>query len=398
MKNRYQNPDNDPNGPWVLTEITMNGEREGRRFEWNGKSPPSGRSWRFNEAQARELESQGRIVFSSTGMPCMKRYLTQSRETLLRVLEQLPHHARMSESEFTRKAIPALISALGYSDDETFFDYGRGKRRADLVVSNSIESKPWVIFEVKSGRTQDISSWIQQLHDYLTEFGGTRGVVVSPEILVVIDRGVVKQFDLNNLAITEAEEILKNLERADQDVPNSGTRIRNIQLIKLIEEAESAKTNDAKGKSFEALGRHLFSCIPSLRCKYSNLNTRSSEIDIVVEYNSSNGVLPLFEELGRYCFVECKNWSAPVGAKHIRDFIGKLEKCRVKLGVILAKNGVTGENSGLDAIREVQSAFDRDGPIILIFSLEDLRTIEDGGAFTEALDLRFDYLRFDIEG
>lgn len=398
MRSRYKNPDNDPNGPWVLAEITIGGERKDCNFEWNGVSPPHGRSWRFNETQARELEQQGKIVFSSTGTPRLKRYLTESRETLFKVLEQLPQHAAMSESEFTRIAIPALIPALGYSDDEIFFDYGNGKRRADLVLSNSIDSKPWVIFEVKNGRTRDTSSWIQQLNDYLSEFGGNKGVVLSPEILLVIDSGAVKQFELKNLKITEVEEILENLERADQVIPDSNSRTSNTQLIKLIEEAETAKTNDAKGKSFEALAHHLFSSVPSLKCKYRNLNTRSSEIDIIVEYNSSNGVLPLFEELGRYCFVECKNWSVPVGAKHIRDFIGKLEKCRINLGVILAKNGVTGADSGLDAIRVVHAAFDKGGPIVLIFSLEDLRTIQDGIAFTGALDQRFDHLRFDMEG
>jgi hypothetical protein len=146
------------------------------------------------------------------------------------------------------------------------------------------------------------------------------------------------------------------------------------------------------------LARHLLTSVPSLKSKYANLHTRSSEIDIVVEYDSSEGRLPLFEDLGRYCFVECKNWSEPVGAKHIRDFIGKLEKCRVKLGIVFAKNGVTGTNSGLDALREISSAYDRNGSVVLIFSLGDLRSINDGAAFSEALDIRYDRLRFDIDG
>lgn len=398
MNNRYQNPDNDPKGPWLLTDVTIGGERADKRFEWNGRLPPIGRSWRFNSAQAKELERQGKIVFSSTGMPRMKRYLSDSQGTLHRVLRRLPQEVFKLESDFARKIIPALTSALDYSENEIFFDYGHGKSRADLAISNSIESKPWVIVEVKNGRTKNPSAWTEQLQSYLREAGSDKGLIVSPEYLIVIDKGIAKQFELGKLTNAEVGEILETLERTAQITSNARIDKTDNKLIKLIENAEAATTNDSKGKSFEALAHYLFSSVPSLICKYSNLSTRSSEIDIVIEYNPSNGVLPLFEELGRYCFVECKNWSKPVGAKHIRDFIGKLDKCKVKLGVIFAKNGVTGEHSGLDAIREVHSAFDRNGPIVLVFSLEDVRTIEDGAAFSKILDLRFDHLRFDMEG
>jgi hypothetical protein len=398
MNSQYKNPDNDPNGPWVPTDVTTMGERTGTSFEWNGRRPPLGRSWKFSEDRAKELERQGMISFSSTGMPRMKRYLKESSQVLQREFEQLPHKKFKFETELIASITPTLTSALGYSEEEIFFDYGRRNYRADFVVSESIESKPWVIFEVKNRRTQDTSSWIEQLQSYLTEFNVKKGVLISPEKLIVISEGIVKQFDLNNITFAETLEIVQSIARSDEDTSLPTEKSVGNQLTKLIEQAESATTNDAKGKSLEALARHLLTSVPSLKSKYANLHTRSSEIDIVVEYDSSEGRLPLFEDLGRYCFVECKNWSEPVGAKHIRDFIGKLEKCRVKLGIVFAKNGVTGTNSGLDALREISSAYDRNGSVVLIFSLGDLRSINDGAAFSEALDIRYDRLRFDIDG
>lgn len=44
---------------------------------------------------------------------------------------------------------------------------------------------------------------------------------------------------------------------------------------------------------------HLVNSVRSLRCKYKNLSTRPSEIDLAVEYLRSKREIPRFEELGR---------------------------------------------------------------------------------------------------
>ena len=94
--------------------------------------------------------------------------------------------------------------------------------------------------------------------------------------------------------------------------------------------------------------------------------------------------------------VECKNWSRPVGASAVRDFFGKLRKSKVHLGIIFAKSGITGADSGADAVREIQSQFDSGGLYVLVFSLNDVRTIEDGIGFCSVLDTKADNLRFDL--
>jgi hypothetical protein len=330
-------------------------------------------------------------------MPLLKRYLAESRNALYALLRQLPDQVFKRESDFVKTLVPALTAALDYSDEETFYDYGRDRYRADVVIANSIESRPWLVLEIKNGALLKPKDWIRQLHGHLDEFNCDKGIVISPYVLIVILKGIEKHFDLKSLTVEQVEEILLDLERPAQPAPDLLDQRGSNHVVKLIEEAEAATTNETKGKTLEALARFLFNSVPSLYCKYSNLRTRSSEIDLVIEYNRSKGALPLFDELGRYCFVECKNWSKPVGAKHIRDFIVKLDKCKVRLGVIFAKNGVTGEESGLNAIIELRDSFQRNGPIILVFSLEDVREITDGMAFSKALDQRFDHLRFDIE-
>lgn len=75
---RYKNPDNDPRGPYLLTDVTAPYDRPSLRYEWHGHFPPEGRSWRFTKERAQSLEEEGRIAFSRDGKPRLKRYLDES--------------------------------------------------------------------------------------------------------------------------------------------------------------------------------------------------------------------------------------------------------------------------------------------------------------------------------
>jgi hypothetical protein len=316
---------------------------------------------------------------------------------LLNLLHSLPDQAFERELDFTRKVVPRLVAVLGYGESETFYEYGADGYRADVVLSNSIDSKPWIVIELKRGKATNVGDWIYQVKRYLKAFDCAAGVIVSPDLLIIISGEKEKRFDLRSITVEQAGEILQSLHRNAQPPSLTDKPSPHGKLVDLIEGVEQAATNDEKGRSLEALARFLFNSTPSLHCKYTNLQTRSSEIDLVIEYDRSVGQIPLFEELGRYCLVECKNWSKPVGVGPMRDFMGKLDKCKTRLGVIFSKNGVTGVDSGADALREIQSRFDRDGVFLLVFSLEDLRNIKDGNAFSEALDRKADDLRFDTE-
>lgn len=47
------------------------------RYEWKGKLPPPNRYWAFSKANMERLDAEGRIVYSSTGVPMFKRYLDE---------------------------------------------------------------------------------------------------------------------------------------------------------------------------------------------------------------------------------------------------------------------------------------------------------------------------------
>ncbi len=85
--------------------------------------------------------------------------------------------------------------------------------------------------------------------------------------------------------------------------------------------------------------------------------------------------------------VECKNWQAPVDSVTVRAFIDKLRSARLKVGILVAANGVTGDAGERTAAKNViDRAFDRDGIALIVITraeLESFRSKEDVLAFLQ---------------
>lgn len=87
---RYDNPDDDPRGPWTSSDLTRREYREhdfypirlpsGREVQ-----PASGRSWSVPKSRYEELVSDRRIWFGADGnsMPRRKRFLTEVRNWIV---------------------------------------------------------------------------------------------------------------------------------------------------------------------------------------------------------------------------------------------------------------------------------------------------------------------------
>lgn len=340
--------------------------------------------------------ADGRAVLSSKGQLRLKRYLSESSEKLCRLLREIPISSKLDEFEFIKSFIPEFVSALGYADSETLYEYSIGALRVDVVLAPGVGDKPWLVIDVKSGAANVTKQAVRQLRSYMVALGSRLGVTISRSQIAIYEGEDVTLLNLSELNEIGSNGLLDRLARWMQYEHKDKSKSNREIIVELIEEVEKASTNQSKGRSLEKLAALLLNNIPSLICKYKNLNTRSSEIDLVVEYIGSKREIPLFEELGRYCLIECKNWSSPVGVAPVRDFLGKLRKSKTQLGIMFAKNGVTGEGTGLDALREIQSAYDRDGTFLLVFSLAEVKQLEDGTDLVVLLDQKSDSLRFDL--
>jgi adenine-specific DNA-methyltransferase len=88
MKERYQNPDNDPRGPWLLSDLAARNyygkgmysitTPKGRVIE----GPPAGSYWRISKEKFDELDKDNRIWWGESGdnRPGIKKFLSEVKD------------------------------------------------------------------------------------------------------------------------------------------------------------------------------------------------------------------------------------------------------------------------------------------------------------------------------
>jgi Restriction endonuclease len=126
------------------------------------------------------------------------------------------------------------------------------------------------------------------------------------------------------------------------------------RIVSLFAEGDAAATSHDKGRKLEELIMYAFGRVPGVKFYKSNVlnNPGSEEVDVAFFNSKQKAGLPFLEFL---LLVECKNWSTPVGAVHVREFATKLEHRACAYGVLIAANGITGDpaqrTAAHDAVR-----------------------------------------------
>jgi len=88
MTARYKNPDDDPRGPWLLSDLAARNYYSQGRYSITTPSgriingPPAGSYWRISKAKFEELEKDNRIWWGKSGnlRPGIKRFLSEVRK------------------------------------------------------------------------------------------------------------------------------------------------------------------------------------------------------------------------------------------------------------------------------------------------------------------------------
>ncbi len=149
---RYSNPDNDPRGAWVASDLSANG-KGGRivhsciypiknPYTGNEYYPSDGRCWLFNRLKTEEWINEGRISFrENTGAPFLKRYLSEVRQGL---------------------TLPTILTEFGFSQtsaaeaDKIFgkkgiFEYAKPTKLLEALVRIGAPNKDCTILDFFSG-------------------------------------------------------------------------------------------------------------------------------------------------------------------------------------------------------------------------------------------------------
>src|SRR5207249_2393990 len=91
MLARYKNPDNDPRGPWLLSDLAARNAYNAGRYPITTRTgrvidgPPAGSYWRVSKEKFAELEIDGRIWWGKSGdnRPGIKRFLSEVQEGIV---------------------------------------------------------------------------------------------------------------------------------------------------------------------------------------------------------------------------------------------------------------------------------------------------------------------------
>jgi hypothetical protein len=153
-----------------------------------------------------------------------------------------------------------------------------------------------------------------------------------------------------------------------------------------LKEGDAATTTKAKGDALEDVTSWVFCTMSGIKVLKRNFvdSAGSVEIDLLL-YNDPRRTPVQF--LTEFPMIECKNWQAQVDSVTVRAFIDKLRSARLKVGILVAANGVTGDAADRTAAKNViDRAFDRDGIVLIVITrteLESFRSKEDVLAFLQ---------------
>lgn len=119
---RYDNPDNDPRGPWKSSDLSVGPAIQSKIYEITTPTgrkvlPPSGYCWRLDKQRLAEYIADNRIWFGTSGnnVPSIKRFLSEVKQGMTPMT--LWKYTEVGHSQDAKQKLKNLF------DGKSFFDY-----------------------------------------------------------------------------------------------------------------------------------------------------------------------------------------------------------------------------------------------------------------------------------
>lgn len=232
-----------------------------------------------------------------------------------------------------------------------------------------------------------------------------RHVLQVPEqTLVTIRRDVERRIAGKQLALHPEEVLvehtLETVSRQYRPWERGSPIINPLYASELFSGVAEAAIPKDKGDALEKLVAYLVETAEGLELAGAKVKTHEYEFDLLVR----NLVLddPIFEELGAYILVECKNWEEKVEVGTISHFVEKLRSTKCRTGILVARHGVTGEQLDKDRSRveaarlSILKAHYQDNVVIIVLDESDLRRLTAAEVSLRSVIMQgYENIRFD---
>ena len=137
MEARYQNPDDDPRGPWKSGDLSARNYYSKGTYPIETPSgrvvsgPPPGTYWRYSEDKFKEMVDDDRIWFGSdgSGTPAVKRFLSEVREG--RVPQTLWKYEEVGHTDEAKKE---LLERVTFASSDSVFDTPKPTRLVERML------------------------------------------------------------------------------------------------------------------------------------------------------------------------------------------------------------------------------------------------------------------------
>jgi len=301
MLNRYKNPDNDPRGQWLLSDLAARNFYSAGRYSIQTHSgriidgPPAGSYWRVNKEKFEQLDADNRIWWGDSGdnRPGIKRFLSEvqqgvvprtlwlwqdvgstrhSKQELSRIMT-----AKASQDLFITPKPSTLIQRILHiatTDDDIVLDSfaGTGTTGHAVLAQNEADggNRRFILVEMEESVAVPVTRQrVQRVIEGYPHTGNERTALYSEKLTVTsvrksadlfaeIDR-IKKEnkdaYDKFENRIENEQLVLYGVKRIDGFKPGLGGGFRYCRLGPTLFDAEGQIRADV---SYGELARHVF--------------------------------------------------------------------------------------------------------------------------------------------
>ena len=162
-------------------------------------------------------------------------------------------------------------------------------------------------------------------------------------------------------------------------------RYSSKKIKNYLSQLDHGRNMTEKGRALEDLTQYMFENIPGFNIVGKNIYdpVTGQEIDLVFWIKPNGNSIPFPPGI---IFVECKNYIEAVDGKESNWFIDKLKKGGGEYGVLVARNGITGNEGNPKGAYSVIKGALRDRIKIIVITTKEIENITDTDQFVELLD------------